>query len=151
MKTFFTPLVVIAGLFSVIIITNSCAKPDHSADLPKEQQIVGKWSINRIQLKLYSGSVFIKDTIIPQYPKPENFASFDNDLGFTYRFNSTVSDVGDYKFKGSDSVISNSLPKSYRWKILMLTNTLFTVVNKGTDPAFPGYTVERYHTFVRNK
>jgi len=151
MKTLFTPFLVIAGLFSLSVISNSCAKPDHSADLPKEQQVVGKWNINRIQLKIYSGNVFLKDTIIPQTPKPENFVSFDEEGGFEYRFNSTTSDLGLYQFVGADSVVSNSIPKAYRWKMLTLTDVLFTVVSKGTDPSFPGTTVERYQTFVRNK
>jgi hypothetical protein len=148
MKTPFTAIL-IAGLFSVSAILSSCAKPDHSADLPKEQQVVGKWSINRIQLKIYSGGVFIKDTIVKQTPKPVNFVSFDANGGFEYRFNTTTSDIGTYSFTGSDSVISSSLPNIYRWKMLTLTKVLFTVVNTTTDPAYPGAIVEKYHTFVR--
>jgi hypothetical protein len=149
MKTLFTPFIVIAGLFSISIISNSCAKPDHSADLPKEQQVVGKWSINRIQLKIYSSGVFVKDTIIPQTPHPVNFVEFGANGNFEYRFNSYTSDVGTYQFVGADSVVSSSLPNTYRWKMLTLTNVLFTVVNTTTDPAYPGATVEVYQTFVR--
>ncbi len=148
MKTTYPALLLIAGLFSLTFITNSCAKPDHSADLPKEQQVVGQWSINRVQLKLYSGGVFVKDTILNQTNHP-NIVKFDANGGFQYKFNSTTADIGTYEFVGSSSLISNSAPKSYNWTMLTLTNVLFTVVSKGPDPAFPGYTVERYQTFVR--
>ncbi|MEP7255257.1 MAG: hypothetical protein ABI666_05740 [Ferruginibacter sp.] len=148
MKTLFTPIFIIAGLFSIIIISNSCAKADHSTDLPKEQQVVGTWSINRIQLKLYSGSIFLKDTILQQNHYP-NYVKFDANGSFEYKFNSALPDEGTYQFVGIDSVISNSIPLNYRWRMLTLTNVLFTVFNKGTDPAFPGLTVERYQTFVR--
>ncbi len=148
MKTIFTPFFMVIGLFSATIITNSCAKPDHSADLPKEQQVVGTWSINRIQLKLYSGSIFLKDTILLQTNHP-NYVKFDANGSFEYKFNSTLPDEGTYQFAGADSVISNSLPQNYRWKMLTLTDKLFTVVNTGADPAFPGLKVERYQTFVR--
>lgn len=149
MKTPFKALLFIAGLFSVSLLTNSCAKADHSADVPKEQQVVGKWNINRIQLKIYMGGVFIKDTILNQTPKPENFVSFSATGGFEYRFNTTISDVGTYEFGGAGSLISNSSPNTYNWTMLTLTSVLFTVVSKGTDPAFPGAFVERYQTFVR--
>ena len=149
MKTPYRTLLLITGLFSVIIISNSCAKPDHSADLPKEQQVVGKWSINRIQLKIYTGGVFVKDTIVKQTPHPENFVRFDANGGFEYRFNTTTSDIGTYQFAGSDSLVSSSSPNQYNWKMLTLTNVLFTVVTKTTDPAYPGAVVERYQTFVR--
>lgn len=149
MKTTFTSLALIVCLFSLSVLTDSYAKPDHSADLPKEQQVVGKWNINRIQLKLYSGGTFVKDTILKQTPKPENFVQFSATGGFEYRFNTTNSDLGTYEFGGSGSLISNSTPNTYSWTILTLTNVLFTVVSKGTDPAFPGMFVERYQTFVR--
>ena len=148
MKTLFTLIFVIAGLFSITILSNSCAKPDLSADLPKEQQVVGTWSINRIQLKLYSGSVFLKDTILKQTNYP-NYVKFDAAGNFEYKFNSASPDLGTYQFVGADSVASNSIPKNYRWKMLTLTTVLFTVVSAGTDPAFPGLNVERYQTFVR--
>ena len=130
------------------MLSNSCAKPDHSADLPKEQQVVGTWSINRIQLKLYSGSAFLKDTILKQSNYP-NYVKFDANGNFQYKFNSASADIGTYQFVGADSVTSNSIPKNYRWKMLTLTKVLFTVVSTGADPAFPGLTVERYQTFVR--
>lgn len=141
-------LVLIVGLFSVSITINSCSKSDKTDDLPKEQQVVGKWDINRIQLKIYSSGVFIKDTIIPQTKHP-NFVRFDSNGNFEYKFNATSADIGIYQFVGVDSIVSNSLPNSYRWKILTLTSVLFTVVNTTTDPAYPGAIVERYQTFVR--
>jgi hypothetical protein len=149
MKTCYTLLLVIAGFISVSIISSSCAKPDHSADLPKEQQVVGKWSINRIQLKIFVGGVFVKDTILKQTPKPENYVSFTATGGFEYRFNTATSDIGTYEFASGGALITNSAPNTYNWTMLTLTNVLFTVVSKGTDPAFPGAYVERYQTFVR--
>ncbi len=149
MKTPFKAPLLIAGLFLISVITDSCAKPDHSADLPKEQQVVGLWSINRIQLKIFSSGVFIKDTIIPQTPHPTNYVKFDVGGSFEYRWNSYTTDVGTYQFVGADSVAANSTPNNYRWKMLTLTNKLFTVVNTTTDPAYPGAIVERYQTFVR--
>src|SRR6188768_3805993 len=102
MKTSTSTLVLIAGLFLVSFLSNSCAKPDHSTDLPKEQQVLGKWSINRIQLKIFTGGVFVKDTIIKQTPHPENYVRFDGGGNFEYRFNSYSSDIGVYQFKGAD-------------------------------------------------
>lgn len=148
MKTIFTPIFIAIGLFSATVISNSCAKADHSQDLPKEQQVVGTWSINRIQLRLYSGSIFIKDTILALNHHP-NYVKFDAAGSFEYKFNSSLPDEGTYQFVGADSVISNSIPQNYRWKMLTLTDKLFTVVNTGADPAFPGLKVERYQTFVR--
>lgn len=149
MKKFYSTLLLTAGLLSVIIVSNSCAKADHSADLPKEQQVVGTWWINRIQLRIYQGGVFLKDTIIKQTPHPTNYVKFDANGAFEYRFNTYTTDAGSYQFSGADSVIANSTPQNYRWKMLTLTNVLFTVVSKGTDPAYPGAVVERYQTFIR--
>ena len=86
MKTPFTAIL-IAGLFSVSAILSSCAKPDHSADLPKEQQIVGEWFINRIELNVYSGGTLMIDTILKQTPKPKNLVKFEENGGFEFRFN----------------------------------------------------------------
>ena len=148
MKTNFTSIILIAGLFALSVFTNSCAKADHSADKPKEQLVLGKWFINRIQLKIYSGSTFLKDTILNQTVFP-NIVTFDANGGFQYKFNSTTPDVGTYSFTGITSLVTNSAPKSYNWSMLTLTDVLFTVVSKGSDPAFPGMFVERYQTFVR--
>ncbi|MBK6634818.1 MAG: hypothetical protein IPG38_11325 [Chitinophagaceae bacterium] len=149
MKTTYTSLLIIAGLFSVIFLFNACAKPDNSAILPKEQQVVGTWSINRIQLKIYINGTFMMDTILKQTPNPVNYVSFDANGGFEYKFNTASADVGSYEFAGGGALITNSTPRSYNWTTLTLTNKLFTVVSKEPDPAFPGALVERYQTFVR--
>ena len=141
--------VVIAGLFFGCIINTSCSKISDSSSIPKEQLVIGKWNINRIQLKLFYGGVFAKDTIIKQTPHPENFVKFEAGGNFEYKFNTTGSDLGTYQFKGVDSVISVSASKTYRWKWLTITDVLFTVMNTSTDPAFPGATVETYQTFVK--
>jgi hypothetical protein len=149
MKATFTSLTLITGLICFTVCINSCAKPDTSTDLPKEQQVVGKWVINRIQLKVFMNGNFIKDTILKPKPKPENFVKFEANGGFEYRFNTPVSDIGNYEFAGAGELLTNSAPKSYKWTMLTLTNVLFTVVSKGPDPAFPGAFVERYETFTR--
>jgi hypothetical protein len=149
MKTTYNSLLIIAGLFSFIILFTACEKADKSAILPKEQQVVGKWSINRIQLRIYVGGSFIMDTILKQTPNPVNYVSFDANGGFEYKFNTATPDVGSYEFAGGGALITNSNPRSYNWTMLTLTNVLFTVVSKGPDPAFPGALVERYQTFVR--
>ena len=119
-------------------------------DKPKEQQVVGTWSINRIQLRLYYSGIFYKDTIIPQIALPTNFVSFDATNNFQYCFNSAAIDNGAYQFIGADSLISTTPSNIYRWKMLTLTDVLFTVMSTSTnDPAFPGAKVETYQTFVR--
>lgn len=149
MKTIYTYLPLLAILFSITALNSGCAKADNSSDLPKEQQVVGEWVINRVQLKIFQNGVFVKDTIIKSTPKPKNFVRFEADGGFEYKLNSTISDVGTYEFAGAGTLITNSSPKSYNWTMLTLTNVLFTVVSKGPDPAFPGAYVERYQTFTR--
>jgi len=149
MKTTYTPLILLAILFSVTVFTGGCAKADTSTDLPKEQQVVGEWVINRVQLRIYQNGVFVKDTIIKSTPKPKNFVRFGADGSFEYKLNSTTSDIGTYEFAGPGTLITNSSPKSYDWTMITLTNVLFTLVSKGTDPAFPGAFVERYQTFTR--
>lgn len=149
MKTTYTSLLFIAGLLGVTILTNSCAKADTSTSLPKEEQVVGEWVINRVQLRLYQNGVFVKDTIIKSTPKPKNFVRFGADGSFEYKLNSTVSDIGRYEFGAAATLITNSSPKAYNWTMITLTDVLFTVVSKGNDPAFPGYFVERYQTFTR--
>lgn len=149
MKTTYTHLLFIAGLFCITVFSNSCTKADTSTDLPKEQQVVGEWVINRVQLKIFQNGVFVKDTIVKSTPKPKNFVRFDADGRFEYKLNSPTSDKGTYEFAGAGSLITNSSPKTYNWTMLTLTNVLFTVVSKGSDPAFPGAFVERYQTFTR--
>jgi hypothetical protein len=148
MKTIYTSLVLSAGLLSLSIFFNSCAK-DSSVGLPKEQAVVGKWVINRVQLKIFQNGVFVMDTVIKATPKPENFVQFDADGRFEYKLNSPVSDIGTYEFAGAGIMTTNSSPKSYTWTMITLTDVLFTVVTKGPDPAFPGAYVERYQTFTR--
>lgn len=142
-------MLLIAGLFSLTAFINSCTKADTSTSLPKEQQVVGEWVINRVQLKIFQSGVFVKDTIIKSTPKPKNFVSFGADGRFEYKLNSTTSDIGTYEFVGAGTMVTNSAPKSYNWTMITLTNVLFTVVSKGSDPAFPGAYVERYQTFTR--
>ena len=149
MKTTYTSMLLIAGLFSLSLLSNSCAKPDHSSDLPKEQQVIGTWGINRIQLKIFQNGVFVKDSILKPSPKPKNFVQLQPDGAFEYKYNSSTSDIGTYEFTGSSELSTRSNPKSYTWTMLTLTNELFTVVSKGSDPAFPGAYVERYQTFTR--
>ena len=148
MKTSISSLVIIAGLFSILGLASSCAKPDHSADLPKEQQIVGQWYISRLELNIFSGGVLVKDSIIPQLPY--NFVKFEETGDFAYRFNAPSANNGTYQFVGADSVVSVTPASTYRWKILMLTKNLLTVRNTTTNhPSFPGATVISYHTFGR--
>lgn len=148
MKTLSTSLVIIAGLFSIITTAGSCAKPDRSADLPKEQQIVGQWYISRLELNVYSGGILLKDSIIPQ--QPYNFVRFDAGGGFEYRFNAPASTSGTYQFTGVDSIISVTPGNTYRWKFLTLTKNLLTVSSTSTNhPSYPGATVVSYHTFGR--
>ena len=148
MKTTYTNLLLMAGLFYLSIFVVSCAK-DTSTNLPKEQLVVGQWVINRVQLKIYQNNVFVKDTIIKSNPKPANFVRFDANGGFEYKLNSTTSDIGTYEFLGAGKLVTNSSPKSYDWTMITLTDVLFTVVTKGPDPEFPGAYVERYQTFTR--
>ena len=151
MKPNLTSLLIIAGLFTITLFSSSCAKPDHSADLPKEQQIIGEWYIARVQLRLYSGNIFIKDTIIPNVPRPKNFVRFETGSGFEYKYNMTGSNKGEYTFSGLDSIISITPAVTYRWKLLMLTKNLLTTSNTSTNnPAFPGLKVETYNTLTRN-
>lgn len=110
---------------------------------------MGQWVINRVQLKIFQNNVFVKDTIIKSNPKPANIVRFDANGGFEYKLNSTTSDIGTYEFVGSGKLITNSSPKSYDWTMITLTDVLFTLVSKGSDPAFPGAYVERYQTFTR--
>ena len=150
MKISFKAIVLAAGLFLVTLLFIACAKPDHSMDLPKEQQVVGEWQINRIELNVFSGSTLIKDSIIPRHPTPKNTVEFDANGGFKYQFNSTTANVGTYSFVGSDGLVSVTPAATYSWKILTLTNVLFTLKSTSTnDPAFPGCTVHTYHTLVR--
>ena len=98
----------IFGLFLMSILVSSCSKSTDTATAPKEQVVVGRWNINRMQLRIYYGGVFSKDTIVAQTPMPENFIQFDAAGNFQYRFNTTAIDAGTYQFKGADSIIAIS-------------------------------------------
>ena len=143
----------IAGsvLCTAIICLFSCTKVDNGGtDKPKETLVLGMWSINRIQQKIYYSGVFNRDTIVPAKALPKNYVKFDGATDFYYCFNSASTNSGTYQFKGADSVISTTPSKIYRWKMLTLTDVLFTVMSTSTtDPAYPGAKVETYQTFVR--
>ncbi len=148
MKNLISVMVLFMGIIVFSCFISSCTKENANIDKPKEQQVIGTWSINRVQLKLYYGGVFFKDTIVAQTSYP-NFVKFESNGSFEYKFNKPAADVGTYQFTGADSVVSNVTSKIYRWKMLTLTDVLFTVMNTSTDPAYPGATVETYQTFVR--
>ncbi|MBL0146730.1 MAG: hypothetical protein IPP48_14365 [Chitinophagaceae bacterium] len=145
----FTSLALLCAVVCTSTLLISCDKADPTTR-PKEQLIVGNWEIGRIQLKVFYGGVFVKDTILKQAPRPKNYANFDANGGFAYKWNLNAADIGTYQFKGTDSVITNAIPNAYRWKMLTLTEDIFTVMNTTTnEPLYPGATVERYHTFIR--
>ena len=149
MKTLAPVATVFAGILLLSLFISSCSKSSNTATQPDPQMVIGKWNINRMQLRLYYGGVFSKDTIIPQTPMPENYIQFDEAGHFEYRFNNTISDAGTYHMIGIDSIISTASSKTYRWKILTLTGYLFTLMNTSTNNnAFPGAIVETYYTLV---
>lgn len=126
----------------------SCNKTTESLK-PKEELILGRWSINRVQLRIYNNGVFTRDSIIPLV-KQDNYVVFGTTNGsFAYRFNTSGPENGTYQWSGSDSVLISSSKGNYSWKKLTLTDVLFTVMNKTTDPSLPGATIEVYQTFVR--
>lgn len=133
----------------MVILTNSCTKAKDTSGIPKETLAVGKWNINRMQLRIYYAGTFSRDTIIPQTPLPENYVQFDASGGFQYKFNTANADMGTYQFVGVDSLIAISATKTYNWKWLTITDVLFTCMTTGTSPAFPGATVETYYTLVK--
>lgn len=147
MKNFTLVTILSAILLSSTLLT-ACEKT--TADTNKSIDAVsGNWSINRVQVKLYYSGVFLKDSILSN--GGANTASFDNSTKvFTYKYKSAVPETGTYTTKGADSVIAVSNLKTYRWKMLTLTDVLFTARSTSTnDPAFPGATVETYYTFVK--
>ncbi len=150
MKNLITVSLLIVGIVILSCFASSCAKPDTSSDKPKEQQVIGEWFIDRVQLKIYYSNIFFKDTIIYRAPKPKNFVQFDANNSFKYCFNSYTINTGTYQFVGSDSLIATTPSKIYNWKMLTLTNEIFTVVSTSiSDPVFPGAKVETYQTFGR--
>jgi hypothetical protein len=152
MKNLYSATLLFVGIVITTCSVSSCKKTDTISDKPKEEGVLGNWAINRVQLKLYYNGVFFKDTILPAKPKPTNYMVLGAvpNGSFEYRLNVSSPDVGTYQFKGADSLIANTSSKTYRWKMLTLTDVLFTVVSTSTnDPAFPGAKVETYQTFVR--
>ena len=121
MKNFLPLATVIAVLFLLGTAGSSCKKTDTEPLGSKEDLVLGKWNINRMQIRIYSGGVFLKDSIIPQTPKPDNFVNFDASGTFQYRFNVATTDNGSYLFVGADSLIGLSGTTQYRWKMLTLT------------------------------
>jgi hypothetical protein len=148
MKKMFTHFGIVA-IVCMTVCVSSCKKSDPAVARPKEQLITGRWSINRVQLKGYMAGTLIKDSIVPNAPKPENFVKFDGAGGVEYRFNKAVSDFGTYSFVGTDSVMAVIAGVTYKWKNLLLTETNFNVVNTTPFTLVPGSIVDTYQTFVR--
>jgi hypothetical protein len=150
MKNLYPTTLLLVGTIIASCIIASCAKKDTSSDKPKEQQVVGEWNINRVELNIYYSGNIIKDTIVKQNYLP-NYVQFDANNAFQYKLSVPTANVGTYQFKGTDSIICTTPSQIYRWKMLTLTDVLFTVMNTSTnDPAFPGaIKVETYQTFVR--
>lgn len=148
MKNFTSAVIVLTAIFTGTLFLSSCKKDDTTV-LSVDQVISGHWNINRMQLRLYYNGVFTKDTIIKQTPKPENYVSFASGGAFEYRFNTNSSDVGSFELIHGDSVIAYTPAKTYRWKVLTAIPVLLTTMTTGTDPAFPGATVETYYTLVK--
>jgi hypothetical protein len=151
MKNLYSAAILFTGIVLASYAISSCKKADTISDKPKEQQIVGNWSIARVELNVYYSNKPMKDTILKQKYYPKNYVQFGAAGDFQYQLSVPAANFGTYQFKGTDSVICTTPSKIYRWKMLTLTDVLFTVKNTSTsDPAFPGATkIETYHTFVR--
>ena len=145
----FTPVIVLAAIISLCSLLYSCGKSTPDVNKPIEYT-EGKWFINRIELRIYYGTVLNKDSVIPRHPQGENFVSLDANKTFQFRFNSYTTDTGIYTYGSGDSIIATTSSTIYRWKMLTLTNELFTAKSTSTiDPSFPGATVETYYTFTK--
>jgi hypothetical protein len=151
MKNLYSATLLFAGIVIASCLISSCGKKDTTSDKPKEQQVVGFWATARVQLKVYYNNDVITDTIPPQQSFPKNYVQFDANGDFEYLLSTPAAYLGTYQFKGTDSIICTTPSKIYRWKMLTLTDQLFTVMNTSkNDPAYPGsLKVETYHTFVR--
>ena len=148
MKNFTLHVCFVALTFSIFTLI-ACKKQDQEQNKPIENTI-GRWVINRIQLKIYNGNVFVKDSIMPYTAGKNFFTQLDANNSFQFSYNSSVVDNGTYVFKGQDSIIATTPSTVYRWKLLTLTDVLFTTSNVSTNnPGFPGSTVETYYTFTR--
>ncbi|MFN8243416.1 MAG: hypothetical protein U0X40_05120 [Ferruginibacter sp.] len=156
MKTFLPLKSIFVFASFISLISSSCKKTDTADMQPREQLIVGTWYIDRMQLKIYSGSTFITDTIIKRNPQPANYAKFGADGSFEYRFNSNVSDFGTYQLVNGETVVATAGSKTFTWSILTMTNELFTTKSvSNNDPNFPGAillypgaTIENYLTMA---
>jgi hypothetical protein len=148
MKKFY-PLMAVCCLALMATGISSCKKGDPAIARSKEQLIVGKWSINRIQVKVFYGTTLAKDSLVPQRPVPENFVIFSSNGTVEYRFNKPTSDMGTYTFVGTDSIHATIGGVLYRWKNLLLTETNFNLFSTSTNPSLPGATINAYQTFVR--
>ena len=148
MKKSFTILPMAAYIIFISFYNISCKKVSESLK-PKEELVIGKWAINRVQLRIYYNGTFTRDSIIPLV-KQDNYVTFGSAGGsFAYRFNTPIPENGTYQWMGSDSLLLSTSKGNYSWKKLTLTDVLFTVMNNTTDPALPGATIEVYQTFVR--
>jgi hypothetical protein len=150
MKNLYSSTLLFMGIVIASCFTASCKKPDTSIDKPKEELVLGFWAIQRVQLKVYVNGVLIDNPIPPQNAVPANYVQFDPNKDFQYLLSAPTANRGTYDFKGADSLIATTPSKIYRWKMLTLTDLLFTVMSTSTnDPAYPGAKVETYQTFVR--
>jgi hypothetical protein len=151
MKNLYSSTLLFVGIVIVSCCISSCEKKDTSSDRPKEQAVVGSWGINRVELNIYYAGNIMNDSIVKQKFLPRNYVQFDANGDFQYQLSVPTANFGTYQFKGTDSIICNTPSKIYRWKMLTLTDVLFTVKSTSTnDPAFPGaIKVETYQTFVR--
>lgn len=144
----FTLVTVLSGILISSLFFTSCEKTEAASNNPIES-VAGNWDINRVQVKIYYSGVFFKDSIISN--GGAYHITFDKGTQlFTYKYKAPGTEVGTYLTKGEDSVIATTNVTTYRWKMLTLTDHLFTARNtSNSDPAFPGATVETYYTFVR--
>lgn len=146
----FTSFALVCATFVLSSLLTSCDKDENAATKSKEQLIVGTWEINRIQLKVFYGGFFTKDTILKQNPRPKNYVNFGAGGEFAYKWNLEALDAGTFQFKGADSIITTAIPDAHRFKLLTLTEDLLTLKNTySNEPLFPGATVEKYHTLIR--
>lgn len=145
----FTTVTVFAAIITFCSFLTACSKTEAGVNKPIEAT-EGRWDINRVQLRIYYGGVFFKDTIIPNRPQGENAVTIGAGNSFKFKYNSTVTDVGTFIYPGNDSIVATTSTTVYRWKMLTLTDVLFTAKSTSTsNPSFPGATVETYYTFVR--
>jgi len=145
----FTTVTVFAAIITFCSFLTACSKTEAGVNKPIEAT-QGKWSINRVELRIYYAGVLNKDSIIPRQPQGENSLILDASNNFKYHYNSPVIDSGTYTYPGNDSIIAVTSTTVYRWKMLTLTDVLFTAKSTSTsNPSFPGATVETYYTFVR--